>query len=133
MHKHLPRTRRKNRRVTYSKLNVVLAQKHGVASHRDYSTLGRDSGAGRALGKQQGDRLAGEGACEGLGRAPSLDVTLGDGGAGDEGGQLPRGEVRDGQEVAGRLLRHLLGRNNEGSVGREFDGVCGSTEGGFAE
>lgn len=88
--------------MAYTELNVVLAQKHGMAAEQRDGRLCRHARAGAALAEHHGDRLAGHAVAERGRRLTGLDLGLARGAIADEVGEFGGCEVRNGHEMPGR-------------------------------
>lgn len=86
---------------TYTQLNIIFAQKHGMtAQHRDGRLRGH-AGAGAALAKHHGDRLAGQAISQRGGSLAALYLRLARGAVAHEVGKLGGREVGNGHEMPG--------------------------------
>ncbi len=63
-------------RATYPKLDVVLAQEHGMAAHQSHGGLGGNPRSRAALAEHHRHGLAGEDAAQARGNLAGLDGLL---------------------------------------------------------
>jgi len=73
-----------------------------MAVHERDGGFGGDSGARRSFGEHEGDGLAEQTVLQGWGHFAGLDGSFVGAGIADESRELFRGEVGDGEEMAGR-------------------------------
>src|SRR3954449_5042776 len=85
-------------RLPPSQLDVTGGKEERVPAELEGADLEGDSGAGRALGEDHGQRLAGE-------RLLPIVAALHAGGQIENGEELGFGEVRNREEMAGRIHR----------------------------
>lgn len=87
---------------THPQLDIIFAQKHGMAAHHDHRPLGRHPGPCAAFAKHHGDRLTRQHALHApqLREVAALDEFLGGIGGPDERRKFGGGQVGNAEQMA---------------------------------